>query len=80
MRWLLPYVLAFALAAGEPVGAALGERRRRGAARHRHTDLASVNPGPSSVVDEGPVFISQGGAFDPATGTLTWFDDDLRYN
>jgi hypothetical protein len=76
MRWLLPFVLSVALAAGEADVPTAAERRRRRAARERHAGRVPAIP----VVYDASAFESQSGAFDPKAGTLTWFDDDVRYN
>jgi hypothetical protein len=90
MRWLLPLVVAVALAicAVDPTSPSSRRRARTaldrpawlhpqvpvGAAGHDHTVPAAT------ATEDRQAATRQTATFDPATGMLTWFDDDEGYN
>jgi hypothetical protein len=85
MRRLLPLILSVALAirtADYPTATAR-KRARRGhdAPAWMHPQVARPLHGQHPAAAEPwQALALQTAAFDAATGTLTWFDDELSYN
>jgi hypothetical protein len=89
MRWLLPLLLVVVLAvcAADDISASARKRARTGldGPAWMHPEVPPSGPvgGHDQAVtaSEDPQAAAlQTARFDAATGTLTWFDDDERYN